>query len=90
MAIVMRLHGLIMAAAAGCRCFALSYDPKVRQVATTLDLSFCELGNLPEDATYLVETWENLTCAQGLSREQRLEFSRGRKAASADACNWSQ
>jgi len=29
MAIGMRFHSLIMAAAEGCRCFALSYDPKV-------------------------------------------------------------
>jgi polysaccharide pyruvyl transferase CsaB len=70
-AIVMRLHGLIMAAAAGCRCFALSYDPKVTQVATTLGLAFCELGTLPEDAAYFAQVWQDLAQGQGLSREQR-------------------
>ena len=29
MTIGMRFHALIMAAAEGCRCFAISYDPKV-------------------------------------------------------------
>ncbi|MEM8863739.1 MAG: polysaccharide pyruvyl transferase CsaB, partial [Chloroflexota bacterium] len=32
MAIAMRLHGAIMAIAAGCQCWALSYDPKVTQL----------------------------------------------------------
>lgn len=70
MAIVMRLHGLIMAAAAGCRCFALSYDPKVTQVATQLNFAFCELAGLPEAAA-LVKTWEDLQLATGLSHQQR-------------------
>lgn len=71
MAIVMRLHGLIMAAAAGCRCFALSYDPKVTQVATSLDLAFCEMATMPTDATYFIQAWQQLARNPGLSREQR-------------------
>lgn len=38
MTIGMRLHALIMAAAEGCRCFALNYDPKVEQLMDDLAL----------------------------------------------------
>jgi polysaccharide pyruvyl transferase CsaB len=74
-AIVMRLHGLIMAAAAGCRCFALSYDPKVTQVATTLGLGFCELGQMSADADYFVQAWQDLAQSEGLSPVQRGELA---------------
>ncbi len=49
MAIGMRLHSLIMAAAEGCNCFALSYDPKVTQLMSELNLPGYELANLPQD-----------------------------------------
>jgi polysaccharide pyruvyl transferase CsaB len=75
LAIVMRLHGLIMAAAAGCRCFALSYDPKVTQVATNLGLAFCELADLELASAPLVQRWQELVQAQGLSQAQRLELA---------------
>ncbi|ASC72851.1 hypothetical protein XM38_038110 [Halomicronema hongdechloris C2206] len=44
MTIAMRLHGLIMAAAAGSRCFALNYDPKVGQLMVDLDLPGWQLS----------------------------------------------
>jgi polysaccharide pyruvyl transferase CsaB len=74
-AIVMRLHGLIMAAAAGCRCFALSYDPKVTQVATTLGLGFCELAQFESAPEALVQRWQELARGAGLSPVQRGELA---------------
>jgi polysaccharide pyruvyl transferase CsaB len=80
LAIVMRLHGLIMAAAAGARCFALSYDPKVTQVATTLGLGFCEMVQFPDDPTQLTQAWLQIAMEPGLSREQRQELAQAAKA----------
>ena len=57
MAIAMRLHGLIMAAAEGCNCFALSYDPKVTQLMRELDLSGYELANLPKEPETITQDW---------------------------------
>lgn len=57
MAIGMRLHSLIMAAAEGCRCFALSYDPKVSQLMAQVSLPGWELGELPETATVVSRAW---------------------------------
>jgi polysaccharide pyruvyl transferase CsaB len=44
MTLGMRLHALIMAAAEGCRCFGLSYDPKVSHLMTDLDLPGFDLS----------------------------------------------
>ncbi|MGL5805556.1 MAG: polysaccharide pyruvyl transferase CsaB, partial [Xenococcaceae cyanobacterium] len=57
MTIGMRFHSLIMAAAEECRCFALSYDPKVSQLMFELELPGCELEQLPEDSHVLSTTW---------------------------------
>lgn len=67
MTIGMRLHALIMAAAEGCRCFALSYDPKVTQVMMDLDMPGWDLNPQtpaarpcqpwPADAAAMTKTW---------------------------------
>ena len=68
MAIGMRLHSLIMAAEAGCTCFALSYDPKVSQLMRELDLPGYELADLPSDSQTICNTWlEQYNCSQRIS-----------------------
>ncbi len=70
----MRLHSLIMAAAAECRCFALSYDPKVTQLMQELDLPGWELSQLPEDANIISKAWlECYANGEALSPD-RIEF----------------
>lgn len=59
MAIGMRYHALIMAAAQECRCFALSYDPKVSQLMGELDLPGWELAALPDDPNQMSQAWLN-------------------------------
>jgi polysaccharide pyruvyl transferase CsaB len=57
MTIGMRLHSLIMAAAAECRCFGLSYDPKVTRLMEELELPGWELSQLPEDPNIISKAW---------------------------------
>lgn len=57
MAIAMRLHALIMASASECRCFALSYDPKVSQLMEELEIPGWTLNQIPQDATQISQTW---------------------------------
>ncbi|MGC9502213.1 polysaccharide pyruvyl transferase CsaB [Baaleninema sp.] len=56
-AIGMRLHGLIAAAAEGCRCWGISYDPKVSQLAAELHLPHWELSDLPDDPNTISRAW---------------------------------
>ena len=57
MAIGMRYHSLIMAAAEECRCFALSYDPKVSQLMAQLNMPGWDLNQLPNDPNLISQTW---------------------------------
>jgi len=51
----MRLHGLIMAAAAGSQCYGLSYDPKVSRLMEELCLPGWELAQLTLDAQRIAQ-----------------------------------
>lgn len=57
LAISMRLHGVIMAAAEGCQCSAISYDPKVSYLIEDLGISGWELTDFPEHPQVLVDAW---------------------------------
>lgn len=57
MTIAMRLHSLIMAAAEECRCFALSYDPKVSQLMRDTDMPGWDLDAIPDDPNAICQTW---------------------------------
>ena len=46
-----------MAAAEGCSCFALSYDPKVTRLMSELNLAGYELADLPLDAETISDAW---------------------------------
>lgn len=69
MTIGMRLHSLILAAASGCSCFALSYDPKVSQLMSELNLPGYELSELPLDSETICTAW--------LEQYQRLGIQSG-------------
>jgi polysaccharide pyruvyl transferase CsaB len=71
MTIGMRLHSLIMAASEGCRCFALSYDPKVNRLMEDLDMPGWDLANLPDDANVISKAWiEHYANGDPLSSEK--------------------
>lgn len=71
MAIGMRYHSLIMAAASECRCFAISYDPKVTQLMSELAMPGWELSQLPDDPNLMTQTWlEHYANGEPLSADQ--------------------
>jgi polysaccharide pyruvyl transferase CsaB len=74
MAIAMRFHGVVMAAAEGCRCFAISYDPKVTQIMQELSLPGWGLSPedplplIPDEAHAITQAWlEHYANGDGLS-----------------------
>ncbi len=71
LAIGMRFHSLIMAAAEGCRCFALSYDPKVTQLMSDLAMPGWELAHIPIAKEQIVEAWlHQFTNGEPLAEKQ--------------------
>jgi polysaccharide pyruvyl transferase CsaB len=57
MAIGMRYHSLIMAAAEGSICTWIGYDPKISQLVQDLELPGWELANLPTDPAQILNSW---------------------------------
>jgi polysaccharide pyruvyl transferase CsaB len=57
LAIGMRYHSLIMAAAEGCKCWAISYDPKVSKLMTEIDIPGWELADIPTDPNMITQAW---------------------------------
>jgi polysaccharide pyruvyl transferase CsaB len=76
MAIAMRLHGLIMAAAEGCRCWAISYDPKVSYLMQELEIPGWQLKDLPTDSNSISQAWlEHYVNGEPLSNDRLLSLS---------------
>ena len=71
MTIAMRLHGLIMAAAEGNRCFALSYDPKVRQFMQAQQCPGWDLDQIPDAPEIICQSWlEHFHQGMALSKDE--------------------
>lgn len=70
LAIAMRLHGAIVAAAEGVPTFGLSYDPKVSQLLQELELPGYELAQLPDDPGSIARAWARHFQGPGLPAEQ--------------------
>lgn len=58
LAIGMRYHSLIMAAAQGCKCWAIGYDPKVSKLMTEINIPGWELTNIPLDPSKVAQLWQ--------------------------------
>jgi polysaccharide pyruvyl transferase CsaB len=74
MAIGMRYHSLIMAASEECRCFALSYDPKVSQLMDELEMPGYLLSELPDDPYLISKTWIDHYANGDALSPQRIKF----------------
>ena len=71
MAIGMRFHSLIMAAAEGCRCFAISYDPKVELLMAELSMPGWDVAEIPNEPNTISRTWiEHYANGEALSPDQ--------------------
>ena len=74
--ISMRLHGLIMAAAEGCRCWAIGYDPKITALMSELNLAGWELDEIPTNPEAIAQAWRTeLETGVALSEDQRYSLA---------------
>jgi polysaccharide pyruvyl transferase CsaB len=70
LAIGMRYHSLIMAAAQGSKCWAIGYDPKVSKLMTEIDIPGWELTALPTDSAAITQAWkQHLETGTSLTNE---------------------
>jgi polysaccharide pyruvyl transferase CsaB len=70
LAIGMRYHSLIMAAAEGCKCWAISYDPKITKLMTEIDIPGWDIADIPSDASAITQAWQQyLTSGKTLDTE---------------------
>lgn len=53
----MRLHSIIMASSEKCSCFALSYDPKVTNLITQVNIDGYELDTFPTEINIITQKW---------------------------------
>jgi polysaccharide pyruvyl transferase CsaB len=86
MAIAMRLHGLIMAASEGCRCFGISYDPKVRRLLESIDAPGWEIEALPISPLDIAQSWLNHYQTTNRSEAFRNELQQQTQILRAELC----
>lgn len=84
LAIGMRYHSLIMAAAEGCKCWAISYDPKVSKLMTEIDIPGWEIADLPTDAGAITRAWQQQLAAGTALSHESLQTIRQKSIAHKD------
>ncbi|CAD0224266.1 MULTISPECIES: polysaccharide pyruvyl transferase CsaB [Planktothrix] len=70
----MRFHSLIMAATEQCRCFALSYDPKVSRLMEELELPGWEIAQIPKDPNLISKIWIDCYANNQPFSQGKIEF----------------
>ena len=71
MAVGMRYHSLILAASEECRCFAVSYDPKIDQLMGEWEIPGWKVADIPHDPSVISRTWiEQYANGEALTPDQ--------------------
>jgi polysaccharide pyruvyl transferase CsaB len=58
LAIGMRYHSLIMAVAEGCKCWAISYDPKVTKLMAEVHIPGWDIKDIPPNPQAISQAWQ--------------------------------